>query len=604
MIQFRIFSKEEAIFVEKKLACFALCISLLFVTLAPYSAYAAESVPGEVIVMLRGDVSQARGKAESVARRTGTQEIETFDALSEATGVIFARFRSQERGNGGSVSKFSADPDVLCAMPNYIFQRGNRFADAPNDPSYVSGDLWGLKRIGADVAWTVSSGDAEIRVAVMDTGVDATHEDLRGNVDVARSRNFGNSPTGEPSEDFSDFEGHGTHVAGTIGAVGDNGIGVAGVNWRTSVIALGIIDPATMNETTAAMIGAIDHLLTIFKDEPDIRIPAVNMSFGTYLSQTPLEAIDTPLWHAFKALDNTGQIVFSMSAGNNGFEVGAPAPYELAYGENVQCKVGDYPYPNSYIGLNNVILVGSIRSDDKASEFSNWSAKHVLIAAPGSDILSTVPNDKYELLSGTSMAAPHVTGSLALLAATKPHLSATELKSAILRGANSQVNPDVAETNEMVAGKDLLPVNVSDTTLSAFGLLDIAKSIATDYPAVPVNKITLTHDAVQIEPAAAKTVAVTLEPQTATDRRIEWVVSDDHIAKISSTGMILALEEGETVATARTLDGSDLSASVRIAVKARGTGGSSGCATGAGVLGLFFALAAIYPPLKKRGWLK
>ncbi|MDL2264003.1 S8 family serine peptidase, partial [Synergistaceae bacterium OttesenSCG-928-I11] len=381
---------------KKNWACFALSVSLLFVVLVPYPAYAAESVPGEVIVMLRGDVTQARGKAESVARRSGAQQLETFDALSEATGVIFARFRSEGRGNGALVSKFSADPDVLCAMPNYIFQRSNRFADAPNDPSYVSGDLWGLKRIGADVAWAISSGDASMRVAVMDGGVDVTHEDLRGNVDVDRSRYFEKNPTG----DSLHLEEHGTHVAGTIGAVGDNDIGVVGVNWRTSVISLGIFDPETENETTAAMIGAIDHLLAIFRDEPDIRIPAVNMSFGTHFSQTPLEAIDTPLWHAFKALDNTGRIVLSIAAGNEGFELGAPAPYRLMLGGEVYCEVGDYPYPNSYIGLNNTILVGSTRSDDKASEFSCWSAKHVLIAAPGSEILSTTPGDQYKPLSG------------------------------------------------------------------------------------------------------------------------------------------------------------------------------------------------------------
>ncbi|MGH8525496.1 MAG: S8 family peptidase, partial [Gammaproteobacteria bacterium] len=211
------------------------------------------------------------------------------------------------------------------------------------------------------------------------------------------------------------LDDHGTHVAGTIGAKGRNGIGVAGVNWNVTIISAKFL--GLFGGTTANAIKAIDYI-TDLKTRQGLNIVATNNSWGGGgFSQALQDAIERA---------NVANILFIAAAGNGGSD---------GVGDNNDAT-SNYPsnYPNA-----NVIAVAAITSTGVKASFSNYGARTVDIGAPGSGIYSTLPNQqgtKYGSYSGTSMATPHVTGAAALYAATlPPGASAAEIKNAILSSA-------------------------------------------------------------------------------------------------------------------------------------------------------------------------
>ncbi len=419
-----------------------LCGVAFFLVAAP----AAHADSGEVIVVFR-NMSEARttraslshglsrARAEAVAASVGASIAQTYPALSEASGSVFALVASRSLTTEQLEASLKQRPDVLAVMPDYPIRQ----LAVPDDVDFDK--LWGMKAIRAPEAWEVVSGDKGIHVAVIDSGVDKEHEDLRVNVDLAHSLNF--HTTSEDRNDYRDGTGHGTHVSGTIGAVGDNGLGVSGVAWRAKIIALRVFN--NLGESTVRRtIQALEHLVRTLQDEPDLKIAAVNISSGVYLSETPEEMVGSVIWRAYKALDDMNRVVMVVASGNDGSEVGKPIPHG-AY-------AGKYEYPASFAGLENMISVGSVARDGTASDTSNWSETSMDLAAPGEGIWSTTPEGvvdpllklkygKYGSKSGTSMAAPHVSGAAALLLSRYPMLKASEIKMALLEGANRDKNP-------------------------------------------------------------------------------------------------------------------------------------------------------------------
>ena len=306
------------------------------------------------------------------------------------------------------------------------------FAIAPrlvsNDPSFTQ--LWGLNNTGqsggvadADIdapeAWNVTTGSRSVVVAVIDTGIDYTHGDLAANAwrnprEIAGDRidNDGNGFIDDVyGWDFAngdanpmDDNGHGTHVSGTIGAVGNNGTGVVGVNWQVSIMGLKFLDASGSGSTSAA-IAAVNYATRMRRDF-GINVVATNNSWGGGGSSTALR----------DAIDAGGRagILFVAAAGNeatnNDFTPSYPANE-----------------PSDF-----VISVAATDRSNRLASFSNYGATSVDLAAPGVSIYSTVPGNAYASYSGTSMATPHVTGAVALLAAGRPGSTPAEIRSALL----------------------------------------------------------------------------------------------------------------------------------------------------------------------------
>ena len=270
---------------------------------------------------------------------------------------------------------------------------------AVNDSKFD--DLWGLHGdygISAPSAWDFTTGSKKIRVGVMDTGI-ANHEDLNANLAEGLDFNNSNSVTND------DAHGHGTHVAGTIAAVANNNIGIAGVAPNVTLVPLQI----TNEENTAnldVVMRAISYATSLWGKANQISI--LNYSFSDFGKNVSLLSL---IYH-FPGL-------FVWSAGNEG--------------ENVD----NYESIKNF-KLDNLISVGSSNKSGKRSTWifrsSNYG-ENVDVFAPGSSILSTYLNNSYTTKSGTSMAAPHVSGVAALLWSMNPSLSASAIKSAIINGA-------------------------------------------------------------------------------------------------------------------------------------------------------------------------
>lgn len=312
---------------------------------------------------------------------------------------------------------------ILYAEPDYIVHTQQT---VPNDPYFSS--LWGLRnasRPGADIsatkAWDLATGDTQVVVAVIDTGVFYTHPDLAANiwsntletangldddgngyVDDVRGWNFV-TDTNDPRDDH----GHGTHCAGTIGGVGNNGTGVAGVNWRCRILPIKFLD-ASGNGTDSDAADALFYVADLRQRGVNIRLTSNSWGGGDNTA-TLLDAIRTNA-----ALG----ILCIVAAGNDGLN-------------NDQ-----YPfYPASY-GESNMIVVAATDSSDNLAYFSNYGNASVHLAAPGVSILSTYLNGGYAYMSGTSMATPHVAGATALLWNTWPTARAESIRDAILRGVD------------------------------------------------------------------------------------------------------------------------------------------------------------------------
>ncbi|MFE3867271.1 S8 family peptidase [Flavobacterium sp. LS2P90] len=326
---------------------------------------------------------------------------------------------------------------VEYAEPNWIY---NHFA-VSNDTYYTSGSLWGMfgsttspsNQFGSNaaVAWANNKlGSATVYIGIIDEGYMYNHEDLAANAgknpgEVAANGvdDDGNGLVDDvygwdfAGNDNTVFDGvdddHGTHVAGTIGAVGGNGKGVAGVVWNVKMLNAKFLGGT--GGTLANAIKAVDYF-TNLKTRQGLNIVATNNSWGGGgFSQALQDAIERA---------NSAGILFIAAAGNSGTNNDATPSYPASY-------------PNA-----NVIAVASITSTGALSSFSQYGATSVDIGAPGSGIWSTVPTrskgqniSSYASYNGTSMATPHVSGAAALYASLNPGATAAQIKGALLNSA-------------------------------------------------------------------------------------------------------------------------------------------------------------------------
>jgi subtilisin family serine protease len=334
-----------------------------------------------------------------------------------------------EAASPSAAAALEAEPQVQYVEEDRVYP----LAATPNDPEF--GQMWGLHAdpddddIDAPEAWDLTTGSSVI-VAVIDTGIAYAHPDLSQNVwtNTAETVNGldddGNGLVDDirgwdfldDDNDPDDVDEHGTHVAGTIGARGNNGVGVVGINWQVKMIALRAGDQIGL--PLSAIVDSIDYACS-----KGARV--VNGSFGgPGFSQAMLAAINS-----------CPGTLFVFAAGNGGSD-----------------QIGDNndsvpTYPCSYPSPNIVCVAATTRGDFLAS-FSNYGATSVDLAAPGVAILSTKPGGSYQFGDGTSMASPHVAGVAALRLALSPAATVGQLKNALL----SSVDTKAALSGKVVSG--------------------------------------------------------------------------------------------------------------------------------------------------------
>ncbi len=295
---------------------------------------------------------------------------------------------------------------------------------------------------GALKAWQLSTGSRSIVIGETDTGVEYTHPDLAANI-WSNPGTIGGCATAthgynvlakncNPMDTDTAYGGHGTHVAGIMGAVGNNGIGVTGINWQTTILPVKWLNTAGSGETSA-LIEALQWLVAAKQAGVNIRVINDSATFwGTAYSQALSNEIDVL---------GANEILFVTAAGNTG-------------DDNDELAVRRYPC--GYDRPNEICVTAS-NDDDQLPSWANYGPKTVDLAAPGVSIYSTLREGKYGYLSGGSMAAPQVSGAAALILSVKPNLSATALKADILE----HVDPLPALSGRVITG----------------GILDICKAL-------------------------------------------------------------------------------------------------------------------------------
>ena len=462
------------------------------------AAASAKNAAGQSLGLAEGSVIQYFNPIKedetqtSAASRAASAENETLTVvhMRAPEGMTTEEF----------IEKLRAEPNVVSAMPNYIMQTQSV---TPDDEHW--GEQWGPEAIRAPELWERGTGSEEVVVAVIDSGVIYDHPDLAGNmytfdeaaanaiisenpdmltgdVPLAGSHGawfhseisllglgsphtgvpIGPQPTMQGDEDeqwyidsgtmqemsrIGDVEGHGTHVAGIIGAVGNNARGVAGINWKVRIMAVNVFSSSIFGgrAETSDIIRGIDFVVAAKRAGVNIR--AANISLGGWFRPSEMEG--SAYDYKIKELSDAG-ILVCMAAGNDGQDIDAPTD-GMARGQRF--------YPASFRHENTLSVGALMRNADGTlapdtpgnggigySDYSS-SGEWVDIFAPGTAIYSacrttyllnrqTFDESGYISASGTSMAAPHVTGAAALLASLMPGKSASEIKQMILDGAD------------------------------------------------------------------------------------------------------------------------------------------------------------------------
>jgi subtilisin family serine protease/spore germination cell wall hydrolase CwlJ-like protein len=310
-----------------------------------------------------------------------------------------------------AAGRYAKRPDVLYAEPDSIVSANTD----PNDPRWS--EQWDMVKIAAPAAWISQTNSSDVVVAVVDTGITFTHPDLQGNLwtDLLSGAHGFSCLNGTVAPGGQDDYGHGTHVAGTIGAAGNNGLGIAGLNWSVQLLSLKFLD-ANGNGYTSDAIACFGKMVELRQNGVNVRVSNNSWSGGVY-SQA--------LKDAMASAENAG-ILHVCAAGNSTRDLDVSPEYPAAFDNR------------------GILTVTATDSADAPASFSNSGFASADLAAPGVSTLSTVPSGTcplcdatgYKLLSGTSMAAPHVTGVAAALFHLNPSLTPAQARDILLDPAS------------------------------------------------------------------------------------------------------------------------------------------------------------------------
>jgi subtilisin family serine protease len=422
-------------------------ISLILMGIVSSAAFATDFRAGEVIVKYKTGSVRTRLGMNSLYMAAGVKNVRRFSGVEHL--ILNDNIKVQD-----AIAALKKNPDVEYAEPNYIIrlQPVHVAAEVPSlkvlgtpctipgvwppgcdnsgaqpsgrpdllpapadvNPPVADPDLaqaWGMSKIAATEAWNTFRGSRDFIVADIDTGIDYNHEDLQFNVwrnpnPSDKSDIAGYDFIHDDGLPFDD-QGHGTHTAGTIGAVGGNGVGVSGVSQRVSLMALKFLS-ADGSGDMAGAVKAIDYAIAH-------GAKVLSNSWGG-----PKDSAGQTLLDAVNRADAAG--VLFVAAAGNGDQFGNGQDNDNA---------DQAAYPAGY-NTENMIAVAATDSNDAIAAFSNYGATTVHLAAPGVDVYSTLPGNKYGKESGTSMACPHVSGAAALLWAKNPSWDYKKVKEVLM----------------------------------------------------------------------------------------------------------------------------------------------------------------------------
>jgi thermitase len=405
----------------------------------------ASSAP-ELLVKFRPGVSE-----DAIAKITSQLNDRVEDEIEAVSGL--AAIDDLDNLEAESIAaEYRAMPEVEYAEPSHeiiLSQDSPGFKHLhPNDARFS--EQWFLDNhgqnggsegadIGAARAWKITTGDDDIVVAVLDSGVDYRHSDLQnniwvrpGNIKQYEDRDLGSIEdvhgynAVDNSGDPMDENGHGTHCAGIVGAEGGNEIGVSGVNWKVKIMALKFMNAGGFG-TSKDAIEAINYVIE--RKRAGVNVRVISASWGSKMRSQALEDV-------IRKAQEAG-ILFVAASGNDSSNI-------------------DYlpQYPAGYT-LGNVISVAALNRNDELTSFSNYGVKSVHVAAPGANILSTWLGDAYEEKSGTSMATPVVAGVAALVLSKQPGLSVDDLRAILLKSVDKlpHLNGKVSTGGRISAAK-------------------------------------------------------------------------------------------------------------------------------------------------------
>jgi subtilisin family serine protease len=433
-----------------------------------------EHVPNQLIVKFKTGVTKAN---KDLLKATGAHIQYAF----RSNGAVLVEY--QEKGNDAELQKRAAvllnSEEVQYVEPNQIIRINAVRTRMPNDPRF--GELYGLHNeggtggtAGADIdapeAWEITTGSRDVLVGVIDTGIDYTHPDIAPNywrnpgetgIDAQGNDKSSNGIDDDNNGYIDDFRGwdfvnndndpmddnsHGTHVSGTIGGAGNDGVGVVGVNWQVSLVGIKFLS-GSGSGTLADAVRAIEYGTAL-----NVTLTSNSWGGGGYS-----ETMDA----AIRAANDAG-ILFIAAAGNDGVD-NDRSPH----------------FPASY-EMENVISVAATDHADGLAGFSCYGLTTVDVGAPGVDILSSTPNGQYAKYSGTSMATPHVAGVAALIKAAFPEATADQIKARIM---------DTADQVPSLAGKSVTGGRVNAN--NALEIDTVAPNAATNLTLTSVGQQTV-----------------------------------------------------------------------------------------------------------------
>lgn len=481
-------------------SCRELLLALLLIVTSTYSASGQEAPVGKVvrgreiflaIVSHEVGIRASKGSRPETLRLPDTAELQ--ETFSEGRLGVISAARAGLRALSDEIVDVdiaqvedvceeirtrNPDIDILCE-PNYLVQ-----VDQLPDDTYFS-SLWGLQKIQAPSAWNVITDSRAVTVAVIDTGIDYTHADLVNNIAVNDREIPGNGIDDDTNGyvddyygyDFINYDGdpfddhyHGTHCAGTVGAQGDNGLGIAGVAWSARLLPVKVLS-GSGSGSYAAVTAGINYAV-----QRGASILSMSLGGPAY-SQIMADAITNA--------QNQGVLVVA-AAGNSARDADIYPSYPAAFSHD------------------NIISVAASTSSDGLSSFSNYGVVAVDVAAPGSSIYSTMPGNGYSSLSGTSMAAPHVAGMASLLQALRPDLNYSQIKAALLETvdrlpafeakvlAGGRVNLDAAIRSVQISSPTSTPTAVITSTATASPSPSVQPSLTATIPPTQTATATAT----------------------------------------------------------------------------------------------------------------